>query len=254
MALTAPKQTSIAAAAAATEVGTIRLAQALRRLHDLLPLKERQESLDQPLIALHRANLRSLVENGRPLSRTEITAMLGSEDAAAKAVAILGSYDLIVRSPLTVRDVATDALVVLDAKGGDVVGAYPMTTEETPHRITVNGNTLYAMCAVDALAVPAMFNTEALIHSACHVTGAPVSIHVRGTAVIEAMPSDVRVGVRWQRLIDCCAHVMCRQMIFLKDERTANAWLKSDPISKELFTLGEALAFAEAFFVPLLDD
>jgi len=253
MAVTAPWQTPIGTAAAA-EVGTIRLARALRRLHDLLPLKERQDSLERPLIALHRAILRSLIENGRPLSRTQISAMLGSEDAAAKAVALLGSYDLIVRSPLTVRDVATDALVVLDAKGGDVVGAYPMTTEETPHKVTVNGNTLYAMCAVDALAVPAMFNAEALIHSACHVTGTPVAIHVNGTAVIEATPSDVRVGVRWQRLIDCCAHVMCRQMIFLRDEATANAWVNSDPISKELFTVREAIAITEAFFVPLLAD
>jgi hypothetical protein len=86
------------------------------------------------------------------------------------------------------------------------------------------------------------------------VTGTPVSIHVKGTSVLEATPSDVRVGVRWQRLIDCCAHVMCRQMIFLKDEATANAWLKSDPISKELFTIRETIGFAEAFFVPLLAD
>jgi len=53
--------------------------------------------------------------------------MLGSEDAAAKAVALLGAYDLIVRNPLTVRDAATNALVVLDAKGGDVVGAHAAT-------------------------------------------------------------------------------------------------------------------------------
>ena len=158
--------------------------------------------------------------------------MLGSEDAAAKAVALLGAYDLIVRNPLTVRDAATNALVVLDAKGGDVVGAYPMTTEETPHKVAVNGNKIYAMCAVDALSVGVMFNTETLIQSSCHVTGAPVSIHQRGKEILEANPSGVRVGVRWQRLIDTCAHVMCRQMVFLRDEATAQAWLNSDPVSK----------------------
>jgi len=238
--------------AAAAEIGTVRLARALQRLHDLLPLKERQDSLNRPLKELHRAILRSLLERGRPLTRAEIGNMVGGDAAAAEAVAILGSYDLIVRNRLTVRDAATDALVVLDAKGGDIVGAYPVTTEETPHRVSVNGNTLYAMCAVDALAVGVMVNAETMIESRCHVSGDPVVVRQRGKQIVDIGPVDVRVGVRWQRLIDCCAHVMCRQMVFLKDEATALAWLNADPISKELFTVPEAIAFGEAFFTPLL--
>jgi mercuric reductase len=254
MGVTATKELKAAGLAAAKEIGTVRLARALQHLHDLLPLKERQESLERPLVELHRAILHSLVEQGRPLTRAEIAKKLGSEDAAAKAVALLGSYDLIVRNPLTIRDAHTNALVVLDAKGGDVLGAYPITTEETPHKVSVNGNQLYAMCAVDALAVGAMFNTETLIQSNCHVTEEPVTIRQRGKEILEANPPDVRVGVRWQRLIDCCAHVMCRQMIFLRDEATAQAWLNADPVSKELFTVPEAILFGEAFFTPLLED
>jgi mercuric reductase len=178
---------------------------------------------------------------------------MGSEDAAAKAVAILGAYDLIVRNPLTIRDAETNTLVVLDAKGGDVVGAYPITTEETPHKVSVNGNKMYAMCAVDALSVGVMFNTETLIQSSCHVTGEPVTIHQKGKEILETKPVGVQVGVRWQRLIDCCAHVMCRQMVFLRDEATAQAWLNADPVSKELFTVPEAIMFGEAFFTPLLE-
>jgi mercuric reductase len=236
------------------EIGTVRLARALQRLHDLLPLKERQGSLEKPLVDLHRAILHSIVEKGRSLTRPEIAARLGGEDAAARAVALLGSYDLIVRNPLTVRDSATNTLVVLDAKGGEVVGAYPVTMEETPHKVTVNGNNLYAMCAVDALAVAPMFDAETMVHSSCHVTGTPVVIRQKGKQLLEVSPRDVRIGVLWQRLIDCCAHVMCRQMVFLKDEATALAWLNQDPVSKELFTIEEAVVFGDAFFVPLLAD
>jgi Alkylmercury lyase len=240
---------------AAKEIEVARLAQALRRLHDLLPLKERQQSLDKPLVEVHRAILRSLLDRGKPLTREEIAGRLGSKDAAAQAVALLGSYDLVVRNELTVRDAKTNEVVVLDAKGGEVVGAYPMTTEVTPHKLTVNGHSLYAMCAVDALAVGPMFNTETLIQSQCHVTGEPLSIHQKGKEILEAKPSnEVRVGVRWQRLIDCCAHVMCRQMVFLKDPATAIAWQSTDPLSIELFTLSEAIEFGEAFFQPLLAD
>jgi mercuric reductase len=184
-----------------------------------------------------------------------MAALAGGEMAAARAVAPLGSYDLVVRNELMVRDAITNDLVVLDAKGGEVVGAYPLTTEETPHQVTVAGHTLYAMCAVDALAVGAMFRTEALIQSRCHVTGDRISIHQKEREILEALPSaDVRVGVRWQRLVDCAAHVLCRQMVFLKDQPTALAWLDADPLSKELLTLEEAIEFGEAFFLPLLED
>lgn len=238
----------------AKEIDCMRLAEALRRAHDLLPLKARQDSLDKPLADLHRAILRSLVENGRPLTRKEIEQRLGSEHRAANAVAILGSYDLVVRNALTVRDAVTSELVVLDAKGGDIVGAYPLTSEETPHHIEVNEHRLYAMCAVDALAVGAMFDVETKIESSCHVSGEAVSVHQKGTEIWTAEPNGVCVGVRWQRLADCCAHAMCRQMVFLKDEATARAWQSSDPLSKELFSLNDAIQFGEAFFKPLLQD
>ena len=247
--------TKLAPLKVAKEIELARLGQALRHLHDLLPLKERQQSLDKPLVEAHRAILRSLVERGRALTGAEIAGMLGGEDAAAQAVALLGSYDLVVRNRLTVRDAKTNELVVLDAKGGEVVGAYPMTTEVTPHKISVNGHDLYAMCAVDALAVGPMFDVETSIQSRCYVTGEPISIRQKGKEILSAKPSNnVRVGVRWQRLIDCCAHVMCRQMVFLKDPETAIAWQTRDPLSIELFTLEEAAEFGEAFFLPLLTD
>jgi mercuric reductase len=111
------------------------------------------------------------------------------------------------------------------------------------------------MCAVDALAIAAMFSTETLIQSSCQVSGEPVSIHQKGKEVLEAVPSaGVRVGVRWQRVVDCAAHVLCRQMVFLRDQDTALDWLNADPLSKEVFTLQEAIEFGEAFFLPLLED
>jgi mercuric reductase len=231
-----------------------RLAQALRRLHDILPLKERQDSLSKPLRDLHRTILRSLAERGRPLTADEIAAQVGGPEKAARAVALLGGYDLVVRNDLTVRDAVTNRLVVLDAKGGDVVGAYPITTEETPHQVTIDGRMLYSMCAVDALAIGAMFSIETQIQSSCHVSGEPVSIRQRGKSILEIRPAGTRVGVRWQRVVDCAAHVLCRQMVFLRSQETALAWLNADPLTKDVFTVEEAIEFGEAFFVPLLED
>jgi hypothetical protein len=236
------------------EVQLERLGDSLRRLHELLPLKERQQSLEKQHIEVHRAILQSLVERGQPLTVEEIAGMLGSNKAARYAVALLGSYDLIIRDELAVKNENNGDLVVLDAMGGRPVGAYPMTTEETPHKIVVNGNDLYAMCAVDALAVGVIFNTEVEINSKCYVTGEPVHIRQKGNEILNAQPSDeIRVGIRWQRPTQCAAHVLCRQMVFLKDPGVAQQWC-IDPPTMDLFTLNEAVAFGEAFFLPLLRD
>ena len=71
--------TKLAPLKVAKEIELARLGQALRHLHDLLPLKERQQSLDKPLVEAHRAILRSLVERGRALTGAEIAGMLGGE-------------------------------------------------------------------------------------------------------------------------------------------------------------------------------
>jgi hypothetical protein len=239
------------------EAGIERLGECLRHLHDLLPLKERQQSLVAEHKRVHQAILRTLVEEGRALSRGEIAAMLGvSEVSAASVIALLGSYDLVVRNELAVTDARTGRLVILDAMGGDVVGAYPVTTEETIHHVHVNGQNIFAMCAVDALAVGPMFGVDVEISSLCAVTRDSVQVRQRGPQVLEASPSAerIRVGVRWQRPTTCAAHVLCRQMVFLRDPEVAREWEGSDPVTKELFTLPEAIAFGDAFFRPLMDS
>jgi len=244
-----------APANAAEETNVDQVAQALRRLRELLPLKERQKLLDKPLVDVHRAVLRSLLDRGRPLTRDEIAGMLGGKDAAAQAVSLLGRYDLIVRNEVNVRGAESNELAVVDDNGGEIIGAYPMTTEVTPHKVIVNGHSIFAMCAVDALAIGPMFDAETLIQSRCHVTGAPISIHQKGKVILDAKPSDkVRVGVRWQRLTGCCAHDMCQQMVYLKDPETAITWQDRDPLLIELFTLHEAIELGEAFFLPLMEE
>jgi len=243
-------------AARIQEVPLRKLAQALQQLHDLLPLKERQDSLTKPYRELHRAILRSLIERGRPLGDDEIAKAVGGADAARDAVALLGAYDLVVLGPLTVTDVLTKRQVVLDGMGGEIVGAYPVTTERTPHKIKVDGHDLYAMCAVDALAVGAAFDKEVVIESSCHVTGEPIHIQQRRKEILKSTPAaaGIRVGVRWQRLSTAAAHCLCRQMVFLKDPATADKWQGRDPATMDVFTLAEAIDFGEAFFAPLLQD
>lgn len=229
---------------------------ALKRLNELLPLKKRQQALPKPLAHVHRLILRSLAERGRPLTTNEIAAVLGNRPSALHALAVLSSNDLIVLDSPVVKDEASRRLR-LENPDAKIVGAYPMTTEKTSHRVMVggkNGQEIHAMCAVDALAISQMFGVETCIDSKCHATGEAIYICQKGKEILAARPSpDIRVGIRWQKFSTCAAHTLCTEMAFLKDGATAANWKTKDPDVIELFTLPEAIEYAAAFFLPLLE-
>jgi mercuric reductase len=227
--------------------------QSLAHLQQLLPLKRRQQALAPPLRMVHRAILRSLAETGKPPRQAEIAAMLGSKQSAIHALATLGKNDLVILNAPATVDEKTQRLVAPD--GVEVIGAYPMTTEKTPHTVEIYGHSVNAMCAVDALAMSLLFGQETRIESRCHVSGTPIRIHQKGREITEANPSpEIRVGIRWQSACAGAAHTLCTEMVFLKDTEIARTWRESDPATIELFTLPEAIELGEAFFVPLLED
>jgi mercuric reductase len=234
-------------AAGGTNVLTV-----LTRLQKALPLEKRQRALQPALRTIHRNILRGLAA-GKPLRQAEIAAMLGSNPSALHALATLASNDLVILNVPVEQDEKTRQTVV--GKDAEIVGAYPLTTENTPHKVLSNNITVNAMCAVDALSISPMFGEETRIESRCHVTGAPIRIQQKGQEILEAFPSrDVRVGIRWQSTKGCAAHTICTEMVFLKDWNTAAAWRDSDPDSIDLLTLYEAVELGTAFFVPLIEE
>jgi hypothetical protein len=215
---------------------TTSISNAVQRLNSQLPLKARQLALPPELASVHRATLTSLAEQGRPPGREELKELLAGGDVDAALTRL-----------------ANDDLVVLNAAGDGIAGAYPMTTETTPHHLRVNKQPVNAMCALDALSVGPMFNAEVEISSHCHVTGTAITLHMQGETLREVSPSpEVRVGVRWQNPSACAAHSMCLEMVFLQDQPTALEWQAGDTENTSLFNLQDAIAFGAGFFTPLL--
>lgn len=212
---------------------------ALDRLNGKLPLAGRQRTLRPEWISLHRAILQSLYDRGRAPAREDPAWLLAGTNLR-EALAELAARDL----------------VVLSLDGLEVLGAYPMTTEPTPHRLAIGDRAVNAMCALDALSVAPMFGGELEIRSECRVTGEPVTIRQREEAILDASPSTVLVGIRCQRTCGGpAAHSLCRQMVFLKDEAAAEGWRASDGAGGELssvFPLPDAVALGAAFFKPLV--
>ncbi len=215
---------------------TEKVEKALKRLIDVLPLKEKQESCGAQIKELHQQVLRSFVEKGRILTREE---MAQHVDNLEEAVNVLKANDMVVFS-----------------ENGEPIGAYPFTMETREHKIQVNGHQVYAMCALDALAVSPMFGMKTQIFSKCRVTGDPVTIE-QSEKTIEnpEQTGNVLFGIAWSAAnacCCCCADSLCMEMMFLKDDKIAEQWLAEDPTNREIFTLQEAVEFGARFFVPLM--
>lgn len=210
--------------------------QAVDKLNGFLPLAARQQQLDAELRELHKVILCAFVEQGRPLSITEAADHL-SQHSVEEAFQLLAQNDLI----------------VLDVEQQMVMGAYPVTYEVTPHVVEVNGHTINAMCALDALSVAPMFEVETNIKSSCAIAGKPLSLHMQGEQVVfVGVGEDLYVGIRWQTPCGAAAHSLCRDMVFLLGQEAADKWLRRTDIEGSVFDLSTAVAVGSAFFRPLL--
>jgi hypothetical protein len=201
---------------------------ALELLNRRLPLAQRQSALPSEFAAAHRAILRSQFQTGLiPDARTL------PQGALARLRA--------------------DDLVVVSKDGTRILGAYPMTTEPTPHRLVLPGRTIYAMCAVDALSVAAMYGGEVEIESTCRVTHEPVRVKMEGPRIVSASPEGVLVGVRWDKASGVpAAHSLCLEMVFLRDDAAAKEWSGGDSGSHTVLSLEEGAEFGARFFKPLV--
>lgn len=212
------------------------VASGLRRLTALLPLAER----------LARASPSAQQAYGRILERLRTKGLpVAAED--------LREYDP-TQFRQVVDELAAADLVVADAAHARVLGAYPLTTETTDHQLSVDGVRLFAMCALDALAVAPVMQARVQVESRCAVSGSAVRILQDGDRLELAGPSDVQVGIAWQDTGGCAAHSLCRDMVFLGDAQTAAQWREAGEGMRDIYDLNQALALAKQFFLPLTID
>ena len=170
----------------------------------------RQERLPGPLRELHRAMLRRFLATGAP--PTARWARHAAADTGLDATAL---DDL----------AAADAVHI---SNGVVAVAYPFSGTPTPHHVELDGlPAVYAMCAIDALGLPAMTGRDGRISSTDPHDGSPIEVTVRGGTWSWAPAAAVVVA---GRATDCgsdCGsfEVMCPNTVFHASPQSARAYL-----------------------------
>ncbi len=140
----------------------------------------------------------------------------------------------------------TDGALYRDPQTRVILAAYPFSATPTPHVVAFpDGHAVYAMCAIDALGMPVMLNTDARIESFCTQCGRQVRVEVKRNALAEFSPQDAHV---WYMQPDACcvaALEQCPSINFfcsaehLEEWRAAHADTQGVPLTMdEAFTHG----------------
>jgi len=185
------------------------------------------------------AVLRLYAENGRAPALEVVAERSGMSRAVVQSLL----------DELGARD-----LVVLD--GRRIIGAYPFADADTGHRVTWDGHTANAMCAVDALGLGAMLERETAITSHCRHCGAPIRIETRDDgrrlALAEPEAAVVWLSARYE---GCCAATsLCRETAFFCSDAHLETWQshRQSDVPGWRLTLDEALQVGRAIFGPSL--
>jgi hypothetical protein len=193
--------------------------------------------VERGLRAVHQAVLRSFVSTGA----VPDTASLAAHGAPFDVAEVLA-------------ELADGDFVCLD-QAGQITAAYPFSALPTAHRVQIAGNaSVFAMCAIDALGIPAMTGLPVVIESADPSTGEPVTVHVDGVSSIWYPPTAVvYAGHAGSECAAPSASACCGYMNFFATRAAAVAWAASHPeISGGILDQRGALQIGAAIFGKLL--
>lgn len=210
---------------------------AIKRLSRILPIKSNLDALDTDSAQIYLAVVNTFYQAGRAPTVQELQARVAD---ASERVAALAALDML----------------TLD-QAGEVNGCYPFTMEPRVHQVEINGHHRHAMCALDALAPSAMFESSCVVNSECAVSQQPVRVLLQDKTVLNpGETGDLFFGINWAAASACgsCSESLCTEMLFLKGSRNARSWINEDVDNREIFTLAEAIEFASGFFKPMMQQ
>jgi len=183
---------------------------------------------------LYRWILRSFAAGHVPsIGDVALAAREGGVDDVEHALGAMVEHDLIQR---------TDS--------GEIGCAYPFSTNPTNHVVTLdNGLRLYAMCAVDALGIPSMLRTSALITTTDPITGARIAITVDSDGAARSAPTAAVVLCAVAAGPGPLSAICCPLVNTYESEVTASAFLAAHAeLQGPILTIPDAVACGDMVF------
>jgi alkylmercury lyase len=109
------------------------------------------------------------------------------------------------------------------------VAGLGLTLQLTPHLLELEGRTLFAWCALDALLFPILLGRPASIESPCRGTGELVHIEVTSAGIEAVEPTAAVVSIVAARDLANFRRVSCNNAHFFSSPEAASRWLEKHP-------------------------
>ncbi|MFE3103168.1 organomercurial lyase [Nocardia tengchongensis] len=189
--------------------------------------------------AVHQAILRSYADRGRPPTIDELSDAVAGQAISASSI---------------LRQLHDTDAIRLDGHGA-IASAYPFSTAPTPHQVRIaDGPVVHAMCAVDALGLAAMLDTDIEVTSSDPLTQAPITVTIRNQH-LSTDPASAVVFVGSQAAQGPSADTCCNYLNFFADRSTAARWATDHPdIGGEVLDLAQAHTLGNQIFANLIES
>jgi len=138
---------------------------------------------------------------------------------------------------------------------GEVTVAYPFSGRPTRHRVRIEGYTVFAMCAIDALGVAPMFERAIVIESSDPLTNAEISIWLQPDGTGTWQPNEA-VVVTGRACADRAAFKGCCHVLnFFASPDNAERYLSEhEDVSGFPITMRQAIEVGRAIFGAVLKE
>ncbi len=131
---------------------------------------------------------------------------------------------------------------------GRVVGFWGIALAEMPHRMRVNGRTVFAWCAWDTLFIPRLLDLTVRVDSACPVTGEAIRLVVTPDRVEAIGRREIPVSFLTpdpEKIREDVTTSFCHYVFFFASPAAADEWVEANP-GTFLLTLESAYSLGEA--------
>jgi len=139
----------------------------------------------------------------------------------------------------------------LDESKTNIIAAYPFSGSATSYKVSYKRKeykSIFAMCAIDALGISFMFDSDVSIESLCFHCEQKIEIDVQDEEIISLNPKETVVWCDME-YSKCAATSLCRNINFFSSEEHFKKWQKGKVKSRgHLLRLDEAFYLGKLFF------
>jgi len=129
-----------------------------------------------------------------------------------------------------------------------IIGFWGIAVDEMPHRLEINGTTVYTWCAWDTLFIPELLGATALITSHCASSGDEITLTISPIG-IESQSDQIMVSFLVpdeNELIENITTSFCHYVFFFRTRASAEHWITEHPGTfllslDEAFTVGRKM-------------